>query len=245
MQVIGFAGPARVGKTFTTEALKTQAEAAGWAVVVLPFAKPLKDEAAARGFGKEEKPEEYRKFCQEYGAEMRATDENYWLKAWRAALIVVRDEHFDDDDCRLPLLVIADDVRYENELDAITDAGGYTFFIHPGDRELPEASAAWRTHESEMLANTMIGNPTLATQNFDFVMYNNLDSAEITTWAKAAMKLVISHPGDRSDYCDCEGCNSSMENRPVNADQIMKELDDLMDDINRREDEREDDDNDN
>ena len=66
MQVIGFARVARVGD-FSTNALKEVAELQGWNVVILPFAKPLKDERKHVDSEKESNPEEYRKFCQEHG----------------------------------------------------------------------------------------------------------------------------------------------------------------------------------
>ena len=231
MQVVGFAGPARVGKSFTTDALKTEAEHMGWEVVVLPFAGPLKREAKERGFGKEENPEKYREFCQNHGAAMRAEDPRHWLKRWLEDLSDVRQGHFENDRSKKPLLVIADDVRYENEHTLISESGGYTFFLTPGDRELPEADAAWRTHESEMMANTLIGEPTLAKQMFDYVVRNEGSPEDIRKWAAAVMKSLIAFPGDKDAVCDCEGCNAQLENRAVDQEKIARELDDLLDDL--------------
>lgn len=244
MQVVGFAGPARVGKSFTTEALKKEAEGMGWEVIVLPFAGPLKREAARQGFGKEENPEAYRKFCQEHGALERQKNPEHWVKMWLEDLKDVRTGHFENDKSEKPLLVISDDVRYQNELQLLNEAGGYTFFVTPGERELPEADAAWRTHESEMMANTMVGNLKLAQQEFDFVVHNEDITANLNTWSKAVMKLVVSHPGDDDSMCDCEGCKASLENRPVDQDQVAKELEDLLDDLEERFDAEEDDDDD-
>ncbi len=231
MQVVGFAGPARVGKSFTTDALSNEAKLRGWEVVVLPFAGPLKREAKERGYGKEENPEMYRKFCQDHGAEMRAQDPKHWLKRWLEDLRDVREGHFENDKSEKPLLVIVDDVRYENELTLISKSGGYTFFVSPGERELPEADAEWRTHESEMMANTLIGNPTLAEQMFDYVMRNEGDPKDIKRWATAVMKSLVSWPGDKDTMCDCEGCNASLENRPVDQDKVNQELEDLLDEL--------------
>lgn len=244
MQVVGFAGPARVGKSFTTAALKKQAEAEGWYVQILPFAGPLKREAARRGYGKDENPEKYRSFCQELGALERNKDPDHWIKLWLEDLKDVRQGHFENDNNEQPLLIISDDVRYENELELLSESGGNTFFITPGDRELPEANAEWRTHESEMMANTLIGNPKLASQEFDYVVLNQDINADLDRWAKAVMKLVVGHPGDESTMCDCEGCKASLENRPVNQDQIQRELDDLLDDMENRFNPEEDDNDD-
>jgi hypothetical protein len=231
MQVVGFAGPARVGKSSTTEALKLEATSKGWEVIVLPFAGPLKREAERQGFGKKTDPAGYRKFCQEHGAEMRAQDSSHWLNLWIEDLKDVRQGHFNNDKSEKPLLIIVDDVRYENELEMIDGSGGYTFFLTPGERELPEAAAEWRTHESEMMANTLIGNPKLAEQTFDYVVRNDGPVEDITRWSKAVVKSLISWPGDKDSVCDCEGCIASLENRPVNQDKINKELEDLLDEL--------------
>ena len=168
MFVVGFAGPARVGKSAFTSHLAQVAREFGWQVQVIPFAQPLKEEASRQGFGKDEDPEGYRLFCQEEGAKRRAQDENYWLNQWRDLVISARDRNRDQDGP--PLLIIADDVRYDNEHQEIRQNGGSLVFLNPGDRELPDASAEWRTHESEMMANTLIGNPEMCKNLFDYVV---------------------------------------------------------------------------
>ena len=244
MYVIGFAGPARVGKTYMTEALAAAATSAGWEVRVIPFAKPLKDDAAAEGFTKTQDPDGYRKYCQEVGAEARAKDPNVWLTRWRDLLKETRNNHFNDDTNNKPLLVIADDVRYENELEASSSANGTNVCLSAEDRELEDAGADWRTHESEMLANTMVGNAELAKQTFDYVVLNNGKPEESERWALAMMKLVIGFPGNDDDQCACEGCNASLENRPVDQDNLANELDNLLKDLEDQMDFDEEDDND-
>lgn len=228
MQVIGFAGVARVGKSFSTNALKEVAELQGWNVVILPFAKPLKDEAEARGFGKESNPEEYRKFCQEHGAEMRAQDSNYWLDRWYTMLKDVKDRE-SADEFNGPVLVIADDVRYENELHAIRGNDGKVVYLTPGDRVLPEADAAWRTHESESLANSVLGNRKMHEKMFDYFVENTGKEGSLDKWAKAFFRLVVNFPGSPEQMCKCEGCMSAIENREPNKDELNKQLDDLLD----------------
>ena len=49
---------------------------------------------------------------------MRAQDSNYWLDRWYTMLKDVKDRE-SADEFNGPVLVIADDVRYENELHAI------------------------------------------------------------------------------------------------------------------------------
>lgn len=227
MIVIGFAGPARAGKTHVTEGLKEQAEAQGWDVHILPFAKPLKDEAQANGFGKEENPEGYRKFCQEEGAARRTENPNYWLDQWYLQLKELTDAEREGG--WNPVLVIADDVRYENELAAIRKNNGIVCFLNPGDRVLPEADAEWRTHESEMLANTVLGNMSMHKGMFDYVVNNDKDSVSLDLWSSFFFSHVINFPGDDDQQCKCEGCKASLENREVDPAEIEKQLKDLLD----------------
>ena len=212
MNVVGFAGPARVGKSAVTSHLAKVARDAGWRVQIIPFAKPLKYEAERRGFGKEENPDGYRKFCQEYGADKRAEDENYWLNEWRT--LVHNEWHrAKEQDCG-PLLIIADDVRYDNEHQEISQNGGNLVFLHPGDRVLEEADAEWRTHESEMMANTLIGNEDMRKQLFPYTMFNSKDLVEVEAWAKAYFNMVINfRPPSRSVTAKAVGraCNRAAD----------------------------------
>ena len=246
MIVIGFAGPARVGKSFVTESLKDQAEAAGWNVTVLPFAKPLKDEASANGFGKEVDPDGYRKYCQEVGASARAANPDHWLDAWRD-LVADLAQTERDDESGTPYLVIADDVRYENELAAIRSKGGTVLFMHPGERELPEASASWRTHESEDLANHAVGSWELHKTMFDGVVYNSTTAEELISWGKFYFDNQLNDPSDGRSTCDCEACAANWENRPIDSEKQAGELDDILRDIDamieKKRKEKEDEDN--
>lgn len=228
MIVVGFAGVARVGKSYATNALKEVAEQAGWHVEVLPFAKPLKDEAAEKGFGKESNPEGYREFCQEHGAKKRAEDTNYWLDKWYVMLKDIQAKEADDTFTK-PVLVIADDVRYENELHAIRGNGGLVLYLTPGDRTLEDASAEWRKHESEALANAVLGNRKMHEGMFDYFVNNNGEAGTMEPWAKAFFSKIVNFPGSPEQYCDCEGCLSAIENREINKDELNKQLDDLLD----------------
>ena len=172
---------------------------------------------------------------------MREKNPNHWIDRWLSDLKETRTAHFNNDRSEKPLTVIADDVRYENELELIQQGGGYTFFLTPGSRELPEASADWRTHESEMLANTLIGNPELAKQTFDYVVLNEGNEEDLNKWAISTLKLVLGWPGDETTMCDCEGCLAAIENRPVDQDQIARELEDLLDDLEQQGDDDDDD----
>lgn len=231
MQVVGFAGPARVGKTEITKALAKVARDAGWRVEVIPFAQPLKQEAYARGFGKESDPGGYRTFCQEHGAAMRAEDENYWLSRWQEMVEKQWDNCKEVDGP--PLLIIADDVRYDNEHQAVRKGGGNVVFLHPGNRELDEASAPWRTHESEMLANTCIGDPDLRKELFDFTMFNDQPSDLLPVWAKGFFDMIVNFPGSPEQVCECEGCMARLENRKASVETLLQQLEELADSMER------------
>jgi hypothetical protein len=235
MYVVGFAGPARVGKTAVTTELARVARDAGWTVHTMPFAGPLKKDAEERGFGKDSNPDEYRKFCQDHGAEMRAKNVNHWLDRWTEDLTELRNKHWEIDGSG-PLLVIADDVRYENEHQAIRQSGGSLVFLHPGQRQLPEADAAWRTHESEMLANTMVGNKDMCSDLFDYTMMNDKETKKLGPWAKAFFNQVVNFPGSPELVCTCEGCNAMLENREASIDDLLKDLEDLMDGLGEGDD---------
>lgn len=228
MQVIGIAGPARVGKSYATNALKDLAEGLGYTVEIIPFAKPLKDEAASMGFDKDTNPEEYRQFCQDEGSKMRAVNPDHWLNAWEKLVVATRDAHFANDKCPNPLLILADDVRYDNERDLITNSKGITVFLHSGDRVLEDASASWRTHESEMLANTLVGDLDRAAELFDYVTLNNAKELEMQAWAKTLLMNDVFFPGTKAQQCGCEGCNAALGNRPVDKDQVMDDLDNWL-----------------
>ena len=233
MQVIGFAGVARVGKSYSTNALKEVAEQQGWKVFVVPFAKPLKEAAAKMGYGKDTNPEKYREFCQDHGAKMRAKDKDYWLNQWYTLVRDIQKQERNEDNPS-PYLVISDDVRYENELNAIRKNGGLALYLQPGDRTLEGASEEWRKHESEMLANQVLGQKELYRHMFDFFVTNTGKEGTLGPWAARFFKDIINSPGDIKDRCDCEGCNAALENRPVNKKALESELDDLLNDIDKK-----------
>ena len=247
MQVIGFAGVARVGKSYSTNALKEVAEQQGWKVFIVPFAKPLKDAAAKMGYGKDTNPEKYREFCQEHGAKMRAKNADHWLDQWYSLIRGIQKKEWADDS-GMPYLIISDDVRYENELNAIRKNKGLAVYLQPGDRVLEGASEEWRKHESEALANQVLGQREMYEHMFDFFVTNTGEEGTLTPWAHRFFKDIINCPGDLRDRCDCEGCSAALENRPVNKKALENELDDLLNDIDKKingEDDDDDDDTDN
>jgi hypothetical protein len=139
--VIGFCGPIGCGKSAATRHLINS-----YRFVKRPFAGPLKDMAAAIGLNDEqlngslkETPCDLlggktpRYFMQRLGTEFgrREMDDHFWTRLWGMNLPAGRD-------------VVADDVRFPNEVKAIHDAGGMLIQL---DRE---GTGGLVVHASEM-----------------------------------------------------------------------------------------------
>lgn len=230
MIVLGFSGPARVGKSSITEPLKKVALVNGWKPHVLSFATPIKEQADAMGLSKTSDPEKYRAFCQSLGAKARKKDPDYWIGFWLESFNELVQE---ENESSSPYIVFVDDCRYENELEKIRSLGGRVYFIHPGERELIEAGAPWRTHESEALANHTIGDWPKFKDLYDGIIYNDSNLSKLDLWAHSFFELVINHPGDWSDLCRCEVCSSLIENRDADRDVIEAQLEEVLENFER------------
>lgn len=213
MRLFVLAGPARVGKTTLAKVMAKEAFEAGYKPIMLPFAGPLKEEAEAKGFGKDTDPEGYRKYCQEVGHAKREENQDHWVNLWRSKIEALRAE-----DSESERVIIVDDCRYLNELAAVQELGGVVWFIHSGTRELIEHDAPWRQHDSEAMAN-VVNNTTdpLALGQFDFHISND-DSLGSFEWftKHACFALMVSGWDSNDDSF-----------RSVIADQIVENLDDL------------------
>lgn len=116
--IIGLCGYAQVGKTTTAMALSTLAEISNRGSQIISFADPVK--RIARMFGwNGEKDEKGRRLLQQIGTEVgRSYNPDIWVKMWEceAAELI-----------SLKVSVIADDVRFQNEIDCIQSLGGKVF----------------------------------------------------------------------------------------------------------------------
>jgi hypothetical protein len=84
----------------------------------------------------EEKPPLFRTLLQNYGTEVRRQDnEDYWVAEWRDTVTWIDAEH-----------IVADDVRFKNEAQAIRDFGGIIVKIVRTDLEHTDTHAS----ETEM-----------------------------------------------------------------------------------------------
>ena len=157
MRVIGFTGQARCGKSYLSDRLAKAAFDAGQRPHLVSFAGALKRASAEAGFPKDTKPTEYREFCQTHGAEMRAQDPDYWVKKTIdeiRELAELENKLVNEDNKFWEVVVIIDDVRYQNEIDTILRMGGDIVHVTAGDR-LPVPHARFRRHESEKMAKAI------------------------------------------------------------------------------------------
>jgi hypothetical protein len=225
MIVVGLSGKARTGKSHLTRELFTAAEHLGWDVKTCPFAGPLKRSAEEKGFGKDKNPEEYRKYCQEHGAGMRAENPDHWVNLWMEDIKALAKEELEAE---RPLLVLVDDVRYGNEVEILRKHGGVVCYVKHGDRAIEDPNGAWRRHESEAIANELetLDDDMIKDRGYHYVIHNNTKPDALTKWATSFVNTVCV-----ADNCPCEACTSSIENRDPDSRKIDKELRDLLDDI--------------
>jgi len=110
-KLIGICGAAGVGKSTASDAL---INLTFMATEVIPFAGPLKD-LAVEFFGWDGvKDARGRKLLQTLGTDVgREWDPDFWVSKWKKAV-----------EASLASIIIADDVRFQNEVNAIRDMGG-------------------------------------------------------------------------------------------------------------------------
>lgn len=128
LKVIGLCGPAGSGKSEVAKILLLSLPVK-WQGAVVSFAKPVKDIAFAMGWdGK--KDERGRRMLQLLGTEVgRGYDPDLWVRKWLATVssleaVCPQGEH---------LLIVADDVRFENEVQAIHRLSGQVWEVcRPG-----------------------------------------------------------------------------------------------------------------
>jgi len=115
-QFLGLAGPMWCGKS--SIALLVAAERRG---TIIPFAQALKDLAKDLGWNGV-KDETGRKLLQLLGTDVcrDCIDENYWVDEWKLYV---------DNEIKNTPLIIADDVRFPNEIQAIRDMGGKVLWV--------------------------------------------------------------------------------------------------------------------
>jgi len=115
--VIGLNGQFRHGKSYVAKYILEMAEEEGLLAAVVSFATPLK-ELCKREFGWDgKKDEKGRRLLQVVGTDAgRGYDENIWVRKW---VEHVKSLYNMD-------VILSDDMRFQNEVDAIEELGGTT-----------------------------------------------------------------------------------------------------------------------
>lgn len=145
--VIGIAGPMGSGKTTLAKALEKAAYKQGVErALVLPFAQGVKQIAYAMGWdGK--KDEHGRRLLQLIGTECgrECIHPDLWTMKWSQEVRAVQQGWL----LRSPTLIIADDIRFPNEVNAVHNMGwgGHLIKIkgrgeyseHGSEKELPDS----------------------------------------------------------------------------------------------------------
>lgn len=222
MKIIMFSGKARVGKTHAANQIAELAFSAGMKPVLLPFAKPIKDRAAADGFTKDKNPQEYRSYCQLMGETARQLDPDHWINAWLEELKAIEDKEHSDiasNKKHWEYVVIVDDCRYDNEVKLCSDLGGMLVFVRHGNRKIEDLNADWRNHESENFANEV---EHVACDDVDYYIEND---ATLRTFNgeihKLSRKLLGIVPPDS------EG--NAIERMTAMLDKLIEKLEDKLD----------------
>ena len=200
-----------MGKTTAANTIAAVARGAGLTPVILPFAKAIKDAALAAGLTKEANPNEYRHFCQNEGGGRRAAEPDYWvnkfLESWKE-LETAEKAMLDSDNLFSETVVIVDDCRYSNELDAAKKIGAITVFISRDGRILDDSNGEWRKHESEQMANDKDNNDPALNDLTCWVVRNGVAESifiekikyRCQTWLEIDVLGMVD--------CDCAACKS-------------------------------------
>ena len=232
-------GKARVGKTTAANILKIIAESLDMDPVVLPFAKAIKDEATKKGLSKDLNAEEYRAFCQELGATKRSKDPDYWVNKFNKTFEkIAKEENKNLEDDRKKYkekVIIVDDCRYLNEINYGRSIGAKQVFISHGKRELEDHNGEWRNHESEVMGNLVESGNKDYDSLFEFKITNegNMDSF-LDSLSQLAM-LLFSVVAESLVLCNCEVCLAARQGRPVKEDILLKEIEEMIEDIYKKE----------
>ena len=225
-------GKARVGKTWLAKEIANYAFEQGQIPVLLSFANGIKDAALKRNLTKEDNPKEYREFCQEYGVRKREEDGDYWVRVLRnginehryleAKAIEVEKKYWER-------VIIIDDVRFMNEVAFGRELNATQIFLSSGRRTLIDSDAAWRSHESEDLANSVEANEKDFEEVFQYYILNEGTQDELLEslehwFAKWCGIENPKKPSDSNEECDCTICTAKREGCHANAEDVVAEF---------------------
>lgn len=164
MRIIGFTGKKGHGKSTASEKIKDMLMADGQEVVRINFKDALVStmrEKLSGTLGEMaillntnvdmlffEKPPMMRKLMQEFGTEIyRSFDNNYWINQWMEKVKSVGED----------VVIIVDDVRFQNEFDMIKNMGGSVTRIVATNKDRAEDE-----HQSEKEQDSFETNITIS-----------------------------------------------------------------------------------
>jgi hypothetical protein len=234
MELIIISGPARVGKSTLANLIAKESFDLGLVPKLLSFADPLKREAKERGYTKDKTPEDYRSFCQELGSMRRTENPSHWVEAFEKDLSLIVEEEKEELEKGNPFwerCVIVDDCRYHNEVGMGIKYNATLIFMSPGVRDLPEADAAWRQHESEAMANDIEEGDQEQGAWFDYHLLNDGDAEtlRVKTRAMAPIWCGVSAAGLTTNLDDADVTYDTEELEDMLSeliDILMKEFED-------------------
>lgn len=230
MQVIVLGGIARVGKTEVADILEMEAAMLGKNPKRISFSTPLKQACAEKhGYSdprkfKDEMPDVYRKECQELGAGKRAENEDHWVNLWLELVAAEQKKELEqpvvDGDWK-ETVIICDDCRYMNELAAVKKFEAIRLFIFKGKREVAEADAPWRAHESEWMAQKIEAGHPEYEDMFNWAIFNDKGVAELEDKiSERVPHFMGDHPARFANPCDCAECRAFQYD--VQADELVE-----------------------
>lgn len=233
MMVIMLAGQARVGKTTLAKWLSEYLYHKGYYPVILPFAGMLKEEVAAMGLTKENNPIEYREMCQKIGSSKRAEDPDYWVNKFRERAAKIKDEDIirleDSPKTWAEKVVLVDDCRYLNEIALGNELNALKIFISKGKRELEDAQADWRQHESEEMANRYEDGDKDIQSMFHYRIVNEGTEVDYKKKVSALFDEWIELAGDLyTNICDCEVCTAHRLDRDIDLNVMIDQVIELL-----------------
>jgi len=231
MQLILISGRAGVGNTTLANFIASRAFELGLIPKLLPFAGPLKQMAIDKGYDKEDHPEKYRKFCQEYGAMMRKDNPDHLVELFSKELKLQEEKELkcvEESNKFWEHCIIVDDCRYMNEIALGMKYKASLIFLTYGNRKVHNMEEEWRKHHSEDLANKVENGDKDYRELFTHILANGGTEEDLIEKAFPMVPIWCGINPPETGQCQCEGCRAKREGRMLSIDSCLKEIVDLL-----------------